>query len=241
MVIFGPKLKGMSLKLDIWPWDPAQKKVENEIAQVGRANFNARFLTWDDNIDNLSPEKLIFLLSKFDSKLEAAKIKLVAMKGIRDHPPTPRTCDLISAAFPPKNLSDNHLQSHSPFKTFDHIQAIPHNSLDYGLFMGQHDLEITSNIIIILGYWDVAAIVSYPLLRSSLTFSSHHHDHQGIVAYHDPMHPMQDNLMFKQPKPYDAWFPPGLPKHHASSFDQLYSESNPIQGLGLNSWSSTVT
>ncbi|OMO57022.1 Transcription factor, MADS-box [Corchorus capsularis] len=178
MVIFGPKLKDKPLKVDVWPSDRAQvksmihdcktstsqkriftmsdylnlrqKKVEDEIAQVRRANFKARFPTWDVRIDNLSSDQLELLRSELDSKLEAAKIKLTAMKGIdQNHhhqAPHPQyTSDhLISAAnFPPKNLSDNYLQSHNfPLKTpspFDHqIQAIPQNSLDYGLFMGQH-------------------------------------------------------------------------------------------------------
>ncbi|OMO84599.1 hypothetical protein COLO4_21952 [Corchorus olitorius] len=57
--------------------------------------------------------------------------------------------------------------------------------------------------------------------------SSFSNDHQGIPApHHDPM---LDNVMFKQPKPYDTWFlPPSMQQdHQPSNFGQLYSESDP--------------
>ncbi|OMO64994.1 Transcription factor, MADS-box [Corchorus olitorius] len=392
MVILGPKLKNKPIKVCIWPEDHDQvksmvldckkstfekkiftindymnlrrKKVENEIAHVRRANFKVKFPTWDDRFDNLSPKQRMLLRSKLDSKIEAAKIKLMAMKGIQDpdhdHLPAPYTGDLISAAFPPKNLCDNYLESHFPLKKtlnpFDH----PQNSLDYGLFMGQHsgnyveshhlpiksltpfdrhiptlsqknldyglttgqhsgnqiqshdrnqfdhfqsfpqkncglfmepppivstlsqgdynllnlslNLNANKNRLNPIGHHkqlsmsmmnnvldfnfqpgasssinqnpmtmlsmmndhldfnfqqsglasssrNIPNTLSFSPLRSP--FSSHHDHHKIQAAHHDSMPTMQDNVMFKQPKPYDAWFhPPSMqPDHQASNFD----------------------
>ncbi|OMO64995.1 Transcription factor, MADS-box [Corchorus olitorius] len=360
MVILGPKLKNKPFKVDIWPDDPAgvrsmildcknstsslrriftmsdylnlrQRKVENEIANVRRANFKARFRTWDDCIDKLSPEQIISFRSKLDSKLEAAK------------------------TFPPKNLTDNYLQSLFPFD--HHIQTIPQNYLDYGLFMGQHSGNHFQSHHLPMKNLDYGLIMgqhsgnhiqshdhlplktrnqfdhiqAFPhknygifmeqppivsklsqgddnLLNLSLNLNANknrlnpidHHkqlpmsmmnnipdftfqpgasssinqkpmtmlsmmnDHLDFniqqlglasssrnipntlsfsplrssfssqAAHHDSMPTMQDNVMFKQPKPYDAWFtPPSMqPDHQASNFDQqqfltFHSESDP--------------
>ncbi|OMO76663.1 Transcription factor, MADS-box [Corchorus capsularis] len=363
MVILGPKLKNKPFKVVIWRDDHDEvksmildckrstfekkiftisdymnlrrKKVENEIAHVRRANFKAKFPTWDDRFDNLSPKQPFppknlcdnFLeshfplktLNPFDHPQNSLDYGLFTGQHsgnyVESHHLPIKSLNPLDRHFHEKSLdyglimgqhSGNHIQSHDhlPLTTrnqFDHIQAFPHKN--YGLFMEpppivsthsqsdenllnlslnlnpnknrlnpidhkQLSMPMMNNVLDFnfqpgasssinqkpmtmfsmmndhLDHFNVQhsglASSSSRNIPNTLSFSplrssfGSHHDHHGIqAAHHDSMPTMQDNVMFKQPKPYDAWFhPPSMqPDHQASNFDlQQFlrnSESDP--------------
>ncbi|XVF15875.1 hypothetical protein REPUB_Repub09cG0193900 [Reevesia pubescens] len=125
-----------------------KKQVHDEVAQVRKANFKAKFPTWDGRIDNFSPEQLRSFLTRLDLNLEVVKRKIMMMKGDDQHDLMQcsklksNPSDYISAAFRPKNLnhSDNHIQGHVPSEIlshFDLIQGFPQNNLDFGVIREQ--------------------------------------------------------------------------------------------------------
>ncbi|XWS33835.1 hypothetical protein CRYUN_Cryun22dG0117100 [Craigia yunnanensis] len=132
-----------------------KRLVHDEVAQVRKANFKAKFPTWDDRIDDFSPEQIASFLTKLDLKIEVVKRKIMLMKGDdQDHllqssksrtlggfstqsQPNPSD-NYIPAVFLPKNLnySDNLIQGHVPLEIlnhFDHIQAFPQRNLEFGV------------------------------------------------------------------------------------------------------------
>ncbi|XP_022774150.1 agamous-like MADS-box protein AGL103 [Durio zibethinus] len=134
-----------------------KRQVHDEVAQVRKANLEAKFPTWDDRIDNFSPEQIATFLTKLDLNLEVVKRKIMLMKGDDqghlmqssksrtlggfNSQSRPNPSDYASAAFLPENLdhSDNHIQAHVPLEIlnhFDQIQAFPEfpqKKLDFGV------------------------------------------------------------------------------------------------------------
>ncbi|XWS45521.1 hypothetical protein CRYUN_Cryun15aG0143600 [Craigia yunnanensis] len=131
------------------------RQVHDEVAQVREANFKAKFPTWDDRIDNFSPEQIASLLTKLDLNLEVVKRKIMLMKrddqdrllqssksrtlgGFNTQSQPNPSDNYIPAAFRPKNLNhcDNDIQAHAPLEIlnhFDHIQAFPQRNLEFGV------------------------------------------------------------------------------------------------------------
>ncbi|XP_022740637.1 agamous-like MADS-box protein AGL103 [Durio zibethinus] len=58
-----------------------QKKLDDEIFKLRKANIDAKFSTWDDRINNFSVNQIWALLARFDSNLEAANKKIKMIKG----------------------------------------------------------------------------------------------------------------------------------------------------------------
>ncbi|WRX09207.1 Transcription factor [Theobroma cacao] len=58
-----------------------QKKLDDEICKLRKANIDAKFSTWDDRINNFSINQIWALLARFDSNLEAASKKIKMIKG----------------------------------------------------------------------------------------------------------------------------------------------------------------
>ncbi|XVE87400.1 hypothetical protein DITRI_Ditri18aG0114500 [Diplodiscus trichospermus] len=109
MIIFEPRSKESTAKVEVWPSDPIQvnsiiekfrssevqkkifslsnffnirkRQVDDKVAQVRKANLKAKFPTWDDRIDNFSPEQIASFLTKLDSNIEVVKRKIMLMKG----------------------------------------------------------------------------------------------------------------------------------------------------------------
>ncbi|EOX90897.1 Uncharacterized protein TCM_000239 [Theobroma cacao] len=129
------------------------REVQDEVAQVRKANFKAKFQTWDDRIDDFSPEQIASFLTKLDLNLEVVKKKITMMKGDDwnhmlsaksrivggfNTQSTLKPSDDIPASFHPKNLShsDNHIQAHAPVKILNHldrVQAFALKNLDFGV------------------------------------------------------------------------------------------------------------
>ncbi|XWS27572.1 hypothetical protein CRYUN_Cryun26dG0127600 [Craigia yunnanensis] len=58
-----------------------QKKLDDEICKLRKANIDAKFSPWDDRINNFSVNEICALLARLDSNLEAAKKKIKMIKG----------------------------------------------------------------------------------------------------------------------------------------------------------------
>ncbi|KAL4368773.1 hypothetical protein GQ457_05G015440 [Hibiscus cannabinus] len=58
-----------------------QKKLDDEISKLRKANREAKFCTWDDRINTLSVNQLSALLSRLDSNLETLKNRIKMIKG----------------------------------------------------------------------------------------------------------------------------------------------------------------
>ncbi|XVF59740.1 hypothetical protein PTKIN_Ptkin07bG0300200 [Pterospermum kingtungense] len=127
------------------------RQVHDEVAQVRKANFKAKFPTWDDRIDRFSPEQIASLVTKLDMNLEVAKKKIMSMKG-DDHDQVvhllqsskPSSLGGLSAQLQP-NPYDNHIQAHVPIEFPSHfhgIQAFPQRNLDLGVSRGQCPIPV---------------------------------------------------------------------------------------------------
>ncbi|XP_039031719.1 agamous-like MADS-box protein AGL1 [Hibiscus syriacus] len=130
--------------------DMRRRRDRDEVAQVCKANFKAKFPTWDDRIDNFSPEQIMSCLAKLDSNIEVVKRKIMLMKGGDKHKslqsesmsilgsldarlrPSPSdNFNIPAAVLHPwnRNLSDNHINVHA-------IQAFSRKNSEFG-FIGE--------------------------------------------------------------------------------------------------------
>ncbi|XVF17997.1 hypothetical protein REPUB_Repub10bG0173600 [Reevesia pubescens] len=120
-----------------------KRQVHDEVAQVRKANFKAKFPTWDERIDNFSPEQIASFVTKLDLNLEVVKRKIMLMKGDDQYnlmqssksKPNHSDYNFSAAAFGSKNLnrSDNHIQAH--------VQAFPQKNLEFGVTREQHPVS----------------------------------------------------------------------------------------------------
>ncbi|GMI86662.1 hypothetical protein HRI_002335500 [Hibiscus trionum] len=58
-----------------------QKKLDDEICKLQKANREAKFSTWDDRINTFSVNQLSALLARLDSNLETVKNRIKMIKG----------------------------------------------------------------------------------------------------------------------------------------------------------------
>ncbi|KAK8493630.1 hypothetical protein V6N12_074570 [Hibiscus sabdariffa] len=58
-----------------------QKKLDDEISKLRKANREAKFCTWDDRINTFSVNQLSALLARLDSNLETVKNRIKMIKG----------------------------------------------------------------------------------------------------------------------------------------------------------------
>ncbi|TYG94601.1 hypothetical protein ES288_A11G201200v1 [Gossypium darwinii] len=143
-------------------FDMCRRQARDEVAQVCKANFKAKFPTWDDRIDNFSPEHIASCLTKLDSNIEVVKRKIMLMKGddeqklLRSESRTlggfgARSTLSSSDNYIPaaalhlwnRNLLDNNIQTHTPLEIvnhFDHIQDIPRKNSEFGVIRDQPPL-----------------------------------------------------------------------------------------------------
>ncbi|XP_039071742.1 MADS-box transcription factor 15-like [Hibiscus syriacus] len=131
--------------------DMRRRQDLEEVAQVCKANFEAKFPTWDDRIDNFSPEQISSCLAKLDSSIEVVKRKIMLMKGddkhkllqsesrsilgsfdARSRPSPSDNFNIPAAALHPwnRNLSDNHINAHA-------IQAFSPKNAEFGVIREQ--------------------------------------------------------------------------------------------------------
>ncbi|KAG4212021.1 hypothetical protein ERO13_A02G137901v2 [Gossypium hirsutum] len=93
VILYAPKSEETPAELEIWPPDHAKplyvrkrkcfnvldfcairrKKLDDEICKLRKANTEAKFSVWDDNINSFSVNQLSALLSRLDSNLETAR------------------------------------------------------------------------------------------------------------------------------------------------------------------------
>ncbi|KAL4332381.1 hypothetical protein GQ457_07G040600 [Hibiscus cannabinus] len=115
-------------------FDMRRRQARDEINQLCKANFEAKFPTWDDRIQDFSPEQIASCLAKLDSNIEVVKRKIMLMKGddkhkllqpesrsvvggfdARSRPNASDNFNIPAAALHPWNrgLSDNHVKAHA--------------------------------------------------------------------------------------------------------------------------------
>ncbi|GMI92765.1 hypothetical protein HRI_002945800 [Hibiscus trionum] len=142
-------------------FDMRRRQVWDEVAQVCKANFEAKFPTWDDRIDNFSAEQIASCLAKLDSNIEVVKRRIMLMKGddkhkllqsARSRPSTFDNFNIPAAALHPWNrhLSDNQIKAFSRMNSeFGHRPSLSpadealvklslslNNDLDFGVQSG---------------------------------------------------------------------------------------------------------
>ncbi|XVE83286.1 hypothetical protein DITRI_Ditri16bG0075900 [Diplodiscus trichospermus] len=130
-----------------------QKKLNDEICKIRKANTDAKFSTWDVGINNFSVNEIWALLARLDSRLEAAKKEIMMIKGqqqcsIEDSKKlgtlaSPGTQDQARACLSQKNLDfqvtsqkqpmpglkpfDMDVHSYFPFGSRDQMQPLDLN------------------------------------------------------------------------------------------------------------------
>ncbi|KAJ4833425.1 hypothetical protein Tsubulata_034352 [Turnera subulata] len=110
VIILGPKLGNRPVDVETWPADRNEvmriinryrtegterkktqglpdffvnrkKKVSDDIAKVRKAYLEAKFPGWDNRLNSLPPEQLKVLDNALDDKIEAAKNRVLQLKG----------------------------------------------------------------------------------------------------------------------------------------------------------------
>ncbi|KAK8547154.1 hypothetical protein V6N13_097873 [Hibiscus sabdariffa] len=115
-------------------FDMRRRQARDELNLLCKANFEAKFPTWDDRIHDFSPEQIASCLAKLDSNIEVVKRKIMLMKGddkhkllqpesrsivgsfdARSRPNASDNFNIPAAALHPwnRNLSDNHVKAHA--------------------------------------------------------------------------------------------------------------------------------
>ncbi|XVE58988.1 hypothetical protein DITRI_Ditri05aG0008000 [Diplodiscus trichospermus] len=244
MIIFEPISKeSVTAKVEVWPSDPVQvnsiiekfrssytqkktfsifdffnirkRQVEDEVAQVRKANLKAKFPTWDDRIDNFSPEQIASFLTKLDSNIEVVKRKIMSMKGddhdhlMQSSKSRPIPSDYIRTK--PLNIQ---LPSLSPTDEALVKLSLSLNPIDKSLrmpLMNTTDFRVQSGIAsnsgsnipnnVIYNPPPAFSVCQDP--RSGMSNNNVMFNRASIPVLHDPMSTaMQNNVMlFKEPKP----------------------------------------
>ncbi|XVE73246.1 hypothetical protein DITRI_Ditri11bG0101600 [Diplodiscus trichospermus] len=221
MIIFEPRSKESTVKVEVWPSDPVQRQVDDEVSQVRKANLRSKFQTWDDRIDDFSPEQIASFLTKLDSNIEVVKRNLMSMKGddhdhlMQSSKSMPNPFDYIPAK--PLNIQ---LPSLSPADEALVKLSLSLNPIDKSLrmpLMNNTDFRVHSGIASSSSNNSCSSISNNVMYHPPPAISVRQDPRIGMpnnnVMYNRPSIPvlhefhdprstaMRKNVMLKEPKP----------------------------------------
>ncbi|XVF27530.1 hypothetical protein REPUB_Repub14bG0115800 [Reevesia pubescens] len=193
-----------------------QKKLDDEISKLRKANIDAKFSTWDDRINNFSVNQIWALLARFDSNLEAAKKKINMMKvkhqclieesksGVLARPgtqvsqPRPTLPNQARACLFQKNLDLEVTSRQHPMSGLKPFDMNVPSSYPFGsneaLRMQPFNLNPIHNSMTMLSTNGSDFTQVDGECSSSITYNS-----LSPQACYDPAAPMLDNVMFNNP------------------------------------------